>query len=217
MATNSKVSIKIRVVHNEKAAGNWGKLYDQSVKVQAIIDWSMEKVAAQTEGSLTFERVEACLSEEALERRGTELDLDDLADMAVSDLRDTYGRFLKVQCSSSSASWSTPTQLPSAFKRMRESQEKLQGQLHLPTSPIGDRFDYRLQRALSVQLQEKGLGFSSCEVKTSGAVLLRLLAEALQYLLPFDDAEPSPLRAEGRVHLVLPSRFKSEVRAPLAV
>ena len=44
----------------------------------------MEKVAAQTEGSLTFERVEACLSEEALERRGTELENDNLADMAVS-------------------------------------------------------------------------------------------------------------------------------------
>ena len=32
-------------------------------------------------------------------------------------------------------------------------------------------------------------------------------------LLPFDDFEPSPLRLDGRVHLVVPTRFTTKVRA----
>ena len=73
MATaRPKISLKIRVLRDEKTAGDWGKLFDESVNVQLVIDWSMEKAAAQTQSRLEFQRVEACLSEEALERRGTE-------------------------------------------------------------------------------------------------------------------------------------------------
>ena len=72
MATaRAKISIKVRVVQDAKTVSNWGKLYDESVKVQTVVDWSMEKTAAQTEHCIAFKRVEACLSEEALERSGT--------------------------------------------------------------------------------------------------------------------------------------------------
>ena len=98
-----KISLKIRVLRDAKTAGDWGKLYDESVKVQMVIDWSVQKAAAHTECGLQFERVEACVSEEALERRGTELDADDLSEMTVADLRDSFGRFLKVHCSSDAA------------------------------------------------------------------------------------------------------------------
>eukprot|EP00966_Prymnesium_polylepis_P143586 3314751-Prymnesium_polylepis.1 len=141
--------------------------------------------------------------------------------MNVADLRDSFGRFLKVHCSTDATS-GTPTQLPSAFDSMREVQRKSEQrdkeQLMLPAPPIGDRFDFRLQRALISQLEATGLGFSSVEVNTSGKDLIRLLALALQYLLPFDVADPSPLRADGRVHLKLPKRFSFEVcaRAPSA-
>ena len=71
MATaRPKISLKISVLSDEKPAGDWGKLFDESVNVQLVIDWSMEKAAAQTQSRLEFQRVEACLSEEALERRG---------------------------------------------------------------------------------------------------------------------------------------------------
>ena len=124
MATaRPKISLKIRVLRDEKTAGDWGKLFDESVNVQLVIDWSMEKAAAQTQSRLEFQRVEACLSEEALERRGTELDAGDLSEMTVADLRDSFGRFLKVHCLTDAAS-STPTQLPSAFDSMREAQRK---------------------------------------------------------------------------------------------
>ena len=99
MATaRPKISLKIRVLRDEKTAGDWGKLFDESVNVQLVIDWSMEKAAAQTQSRLEFQRVEACLSEEALERRGTELDAGDLSEMTVADLRDSFGHFLKVHC-----------------------------------------------------------------------------------------------------------------------
>ena len=178
-----------------------------------VVDWSIQKAAAHTKCSLAFERIEACLSEEALERHGTELDAEDLSEMTVADLRDSFGRFLKVHCSSDAAV-GTPTQLPSAFDSMRESQRKDKEQLMLPAPPSGDRFDFRLQRALILQLEQQSLGFSSVEVNASGKDLIRLLALALQYLLPFDVAQPSPLRVDGRVQLTLPTRFSFEVPAP---
>ena len=55
MATaRPKISLKIRVLRDAKTAGDWGKLYDESVKVQMVIDWSMQK-AAHTECGLQFE------------------------------------------------------------------------------------------------------------------------------------------------------------------
>ena len=50
-----KISLKIRVLRDAKTAGDWGKLYDESVKVQMVIDWSMQKAAAHTECGLQFE------------------------------------------------------------------------------------------------------------------------------------------------------------------
>jgi hypothetical protein len=131
--------------------------------------------------------------------------------MNVGHLRDSFGRFLKVYCSSGAASTGTPTQLPSAFGRLSETQQKEHGQLKLPTSPNGDQYEYRLQRALLLQLEKESLGFTAADASLSGKDLVRLLAKALQYLLPFDDAEPSPLRLDGRVHLMVPARFKAEV------
>ena len=206
-----KVSIKIRVMHGAKPAGDWGKLYDDSVTVQTVVEWSMQRAAAYIEQSLTFERIESCFSEDALDRRGTVLDGDDLSEMSVAHLRDSFGRFLKVYCSTGAASPGTPTQLPSAFGRLHETQQKEHGQLMLPTSPSGDHYEYRLQRALLLQLEKEGLGFTAADAISSGKDLVRLLAKALQYLLPSDDVEPSPLRLDGRIHLVVPARFKAEV------
>ena len=56
MATaRPKISLKIRVLRDEKTAGDWGKLFDESVNVQLVIDWSMEKAAAQTQSRLEFQ------------------------------------------------------------------------------------------------------------------------------------------------------------------
>ena len=50
MATaRPKISLKIRVLRDEKPAGDWGKLFDESVNVQLVIDWSIEKAAAHAE------------------------------------------------------------------------------------------------------------------------------------------------------------------------
>jgi hypothetical protein len=172
----------------------------------------------EAEHSVTLQRVEACSSEEAFERRGTELDADDLCEMTVADLRDSFGRFIKVHCSVGSvSSGMAPQQLHSTFAEMMAAQQRAkqaEQPSKLPTAPSGDRFDFRLQRALILQLEQERLGFPSTDCNVSGANLIRQLAEALQYLLPFDDAVPSPLCAAGRVHLVLPLRFKSEVGTP---
>jgi hypothetical protein len=143
------------------------------------VEWSLQKASARTESTLALESVEASRTEEGMERRGTVLDADDLPKMTVAALHTSCGGFLKVHTASNGAA-AAPTTLPSAFSEMMEARLKAQQQLMRPTPPTGDRFDFRLQRALLLHLEQQGLGFSSVEVNTSGADLLRLLAEALQ-------------------------------------
>ena len=83
-AAKPKISLKIRVAVDGKTVGDWGKLYDESVKLQIIIDWSIEKAADKSERTLTFQRVEACTSEEALDRCGTILDAEYLPESSPS-------------------------------------------------------------------------------------------------------------------------------------
>ena len=80
----------------------------------------------------------------------------------------------------------------------------------LPPAPDGDRYDYRLLRALLSNLQRDGLSFPVLDANASGQRILSAIAAGLQYVLPFDDSDPSPLRLAGRVHLVVPRRFKTE-------
>jgi len=66
--------------------------------VQVVIDATLTKVAAREGCGLIFESVESFHSEEAMGRRGTELDSDDLGDTQVAaHLRDSFGRWLKVR------------------------------------------------------------------------------------------------------------------------
>ena len=80
----------------------------------------------------------------------------------------------------------------------------------LPPAPDGDRYDCRLLRALLSNLQRDGLSFPVLDANASGQRILSAIAAGLQYVLPFDDSDPSPLRLAGRVHLVVPRRFKTE-------
>ena len=47
MATaKPKISIKIRVVLDAKTAGEYGKLYDESIKVQTVVNWYVAAAVA---------------------------------------------------------------------------------------------------------------------------------------------------------------------------
>mmetsp|Transcript_26045 Transcript_26045/g.76158 ORF Transcript_26045/g.76158 Transcript_26045/m.76158 type:complete len:137 (+) Transcript_26045:118-528(+) len=87
----AKVSISSLVVVGKKEILKSGKLYDESVDVQVVIKSAMDKAAAQAERSLCFVKAEAFASDFAMERRGTELDTDDLPDVTVKHLRDHFG------------------------------------------------------------------------------------------------------------------------------
>ena len=39
--------------------------------------------------------------------------------------------------------------------------------------------------------------------------MLRVVSQALQYVLPFDEADPSLFRSRGRAHTRIPARFTS--------
>ena len=207
MTTPCKVSISALVVVGVKEILNSGRMYDDSVDVKAIITMAMDKAAAQAERSMCFVKAEAYASAEAMDRRGTLLDNDDLPAMTAKDLRDHFGRFLKVHAVYAENEAGS-TSLPSGMERLMQTQR--QQSRALPTPPPGGRFDFRLFRALLVNIEEERLSFPLLDAEHSGRSMLNALALALQYLLPFDDAVSSPLRAAGRVHLVVPERFKTK-------
>lgn len=83
----------------------------------------------------------------------------------------------------------------------------------LPLKPKGRHFAHRLACALINNMEAENLSFPVLDAEHSGKTMVRLLSECLQYVLPFDVAEPSPLRAPGRVHLIVPKRFSTEASA----
>ena len=97
MAGVNKVCVTTRVVVGQKVIWTGGKLYDDSVTVQVVIDAAVAKAAAHEGRGLIIQSVESFQSEEAMGRRGTELDSDDLGDTQVAHLRDSFGRWLKVR------------------------------------------------------------------------------------------------------------------------
>ena len=204
-----KVAVTARVLVGSKVIFNAGKMHDESATVQSVIDTALAKAAARSERSLIFASAEA-FQEDAMERRGTMLDAEDLSDMHVSDLRNQFGRFLKVQAQFNEAEAGTPQVLPSGLQRIVDTQRQ-QGRA-LPATPEGVRLEYRLFRALLANLQREKLSFPMLDAENSGKRMLTALSQALQYLLPFDLADPSPLRPAGRVHLKIPARFRTQVR-----
>ena len=203
----AKVSISSLVVVGAKEIIRSGKLYDESVDLPAVIKSAMDKAAAQAERSLCFMKAEAFASVDAMERRGFELDTADLPDMTVKNLRDHFGQFIKLHAEYAEVETGA-TSLPSVNQTLMQAQQ--QRSRALPTPPSGGRYDFRLFRALLVNIEQEHLSFPLLDADCSGKSMLNALALALQYVLPFDDAESSLLRAAGRVHLVVPARFKTE-------
>ena len=118
----AKVSISTVVVVGKKEILKSGKLYDESVDMQVVIKSAMDKAAAQAERSLCFVKAEAFASDFAMERRGTELDTDDLSDMTVKHLRDHFGQFLKLHAAYAGVETAGASSLPSASDRLMQAQ-----------------------------------------------------------------------------------------------
>ena len=87
----------------------------------------------------------------------------------------------------------------------------------LPPPYETNRYDFNIFNSLLKACAEGCCKFSllDAEPKGTGTSFLFKLAQTLQYILPFDDAEPSPLRLAGRVSLAIPARFKTEVLGSL--
>ena len=82
--------------------------------------------------------------------------------------------------------------------------------LPVPSAEATNRFEFRIYNALLRHLEANDLGFPVLDAEQSGKSMLRDMSKALQCLLPFDDAEPSPLRVRSRAHTRIPDRFRSE-------
>ena len=175
--------------------------------LQEVVKVALDKAVARTQKNLIFKVVSTCESEAALVRRGTELDNDDLDELTVADLRDSLGQFLKVIAEFDEEQMSTPKVLRSGLDELTSIDRQ---QRALPSPPTGKRYEYRLFAALISSLEAEGLSFPKLDVEQSGRRMLTALSNTLQYLLPFADSTPSPLRLDGRVHLIMPERFSTQ-------
>ena len=114
----SKVSITTSVVAGcTTLDSGWVKLFPESTPAQVVVDRAVVRLDGGE--SMTIEKVQ-CFNTEALLRdgkRGKELDLEDLEEVTVSDLRDDHGRYIKVFVESVPSSVPAGS-LPSAFDSM---------------------------------------------------------------------------------------------------
>ena len=174
---NAKVIVTTRFVVDSKIIYTGSKLHDDSATVKLVIDTALEKAEQRAGSSLTCGSVEACQSEAALEGRGNELDDADLTELTVADLRDGIGRWLKVQVMADT--YASP--LPSATDKLMQTQQ-LQSRA-LPTPPEGERYEFRLFRALLANLERDNLSFPMLDAGQSGKRMLTALSQALHYKL----------------------------------
>ena len=144
-------------------------------------------------------------------KQGTVLDPDDLSELTVANLRDDNTRFLHIHALDDEAG-AAAGPLPSVFEEMSRSQQD--SERGLPTPPLGNSLSHRLFRALLVAAEKESLSFPKLDVNESGKRMLTAMSKALEYVLPFGEAEPSPLRLDGRVHLTIPRRFSTKVCTP---
>lgn len=201
-----KIFVNTRVVEGGRVCASLGKLYDETESLKIVVDKSLEKAATRMQCSLVVQGVTAASTEDG---RGMELDLEDLPELQVAQLRDGAGRFLTVLAERSVDLVGTPRSLPSASSELMNAQARTPRALPVP--PAGQHLAHRLARALINNLAAENLSFPVLDAEQSGKTMIRLVSECLQYVLPFDVAERSPLRAPGRVHLVVPTRFSTEV------
>ena len=98
MADLMRLAVSVAVIAGAKEIFCWGKKFVATTTVKDIVDETIEKAAARTDGILTVIGVRCFSSEAAMaDRGGTELDIADLDDTTASDLHDTFGRWLKVR------------------------------------------------------------------------------------------------------------------------
>ena len=137
MTTPAMFLVPARVVVGTKTIFQRAKLFEEAATIKTIVDGLLHDAAERAAGSIIFESVEACASEEALERGGTELASEDLPRMTVGQLRGCFGGFIKVHVSRCGETSGAPRSLPSASKMLMETQK--QQSRALPTPPDGAR------------------------------------------------------------------------------
>ena len=201
-----KVPVVVRVELGKKHHQS-GRMHEAEVALSLVVSDALERAEPEiAAGKLTASTVK-CFRTTEFSGTGTVLDNEDLGETTVGILRDMFGCNIKVLATAEDSP-ATPGMRPNAMTRLMQTQAETPRAL--PPAPDGDRYDCRLLRALLSNLQRDGLSFPVLNANASGQRILSAIAAGLQYVLPFDDSDPSPLRLAGRVHLVVPRRFKTE-------
>ena len=212
-AVLSKLLVQTRVVAGPKVLTTHGKLYKVETPVQVVVDSAIATLDGGM--AMAIEEVRSFNTQIAFDsgERGTTLDEEDLEELTVENLRDELGKYLIVRVDTDSAKKAPPPgPLKSAFEKMAANAAGLASAL--PPKTSGEIYWMRIHNALVELCTAKGLGFhaETARKEACGGGMFHHLSKALEYLLPFDDAKPSPLRPAGRVHLIIPEMFTTKVR-----
>ena len=140
-----------------------------SLVVSDALERAEPEIAA---GKLTASTVK-CFRTTEFSGTGTVLDNEDLDETTVATLRDMFGCNIKVLATAEDSP-ATPGMLPNVLTRLMQTQAETPRAL--PPAPDGDRYDYRLLRALLSNLQRDGLSFPVLDANASGQRILSAIA-----------------------------------------
>ena len=125
----------------------FGVKHEESTTVAAIVSDALEKVVSRGHGCPTVESV-TCFSDREMQGIGTELALSQLSSTTVVDLRDDYGKVIKISIAINGESFSSPRVLPSGAAKVMDASKAVD----LPTPPVDTsrRFEHARWRRWSV-------------------------------------------------------------------
>ena len=143
---------------------------------------------------LVLEEVVTCVGLEALDAEsGIDIDLDNWARLRVPDL-EGLGKYVLLKCRAAEPAPAPAPALGGAFGHMMQRQKAVQAtetaaaaEVHLPSKKNDTRYDFVVYDALLQRLIDGDLGVPEAKVNSLHMVLVAI-ADALCYLLPFDDA-----------------------------
>ena len=208
--SHSRMLLTLRVI---MPTGNVLKTKLMPIDEEAILlEKYVRPFVAGCIDNVTLHEIVCCTSLEQLNQQdGVEVDIDDFQHLKGRDLS-AFGNFLLIRCCPIAAANPPPQSLPSALQELLRGAQKAKTKkapLSLPSRCTAARYDLNIFNALLDRLGAHHLAFTTVDANGSAQKLLMAVAQALSYLLPFDDtiSEEKPrgiLRARG---LVLPDGF----------
>ena len=204
--------VRVRILQGTKLLGSPTRPYHGSTTLQSVLEKALAGLSGYTVQSVN---VYPSVNEEAARR--SDFLPEDFGDATVDELVDV-GLFWVAHvahedgfqspagASGGASAGSSKSSLPNSLDKMMESEDGVL--VTWPPDATGGNFEARIYNSLIADLKAQSVGFHYADAgpKASGTMLLKTLAHALQYALPFGIRG-----ALSRRSMHVPDRFKEDV------